>query len=55
MRIYFTVFHTILNTVEQKDVRASTLRVIHIRYPPNEIYGLNRGVNVYCSQQESGK
>uniref|UniRef100_A0AC35G9Z2 Nucleoporin Nup133/Nup155-like N-terminal domain-containing protein n=1 Tax=Panagrolaimus sp. PS1159 TaxID=55785 RepID=A0AC35G9Z2_9BILA len=56
MRIYFTVYPTAFTPnypIEQSDARPTTFRVIHIRYPPNEIYGLNCGVNIYCSQREN--
>ena len=57
LRIYFTVYNRTFNQFlnDQQGARAEILKIIHVRHPPNEMYGLNKNVNLYCSYGDNGK
>uniref|UniRef100_A0AC34Q2Q1 Nucleoporin Nup133/Nup155-like N-terminal domain-containing protein n=1 Tax=Panagrolaimus sp. JU765 TaxID=591449 RepID=A0AC34Q2Q1_9BILA len=52
LRIYLTVYNDRINYpggIDQDSVRAQTLRVVHVRYPPTNVYGLHSGNHIYTA------
>lgn len=57
LRIYLTVYNDRMNFpagIDLESARALTLRVVHVRYPPTDVYGLHSGNHIYTAFIDTG-
>uniref|UniRef100_A0A7E4UUJ1 Nucleoporin_N domain-containing protein n=1 Tax=Panagrellus redivivus TaxID=6233 RepID=A0A7E4UUJ1_PANRE len=55
LRIHFTAYYEAFQhpVVHPAQARAQTLRVMHVRYPPNDLFGIHRGAQIYTANGDS--